>query len=343
MLLIGGRTYLGAGAPLAVRANPLGADRVVLLRSTASINGLAVERLLPLFLEAGLLALAIALALALVLSRAVARPLSELAAAAESVAAGNYARRVSITGRDEVGVVGSSFNRMAEAVERARKQQRDFLANVSHELKTPLTSLIGFSQALGDGSLRTAAERARAAQIINEEAERVLRLSQELLDLARVEAGQLPLHPAQVDLRALLEQELEIIRPRASGRGLEVGLSAPQGMPPLRADPDRLRQVVANLLDNAVKYADPGGPVEVTVANGAGAVEVSVANRVGKHPPDPEEMFERFYRADASRSSAAGGVGLGLAISRELATAMGGRLWAEVADSHLRLRLSLPS
>ena len=341
-LLINGRTYLGAGASLAARANPLGANKFVLLRSTASLNGLAIEQLLPIFLGAGLLALLIALALALILSRAVARPVSELASAAEAIAAGDYSRRVGAGGRDELGVLSRSFNRMAEAVERARTQQRDFLANVSHELKTPLTSLIGFSQALGDGSLHTAAERGRAAEIVNEEAERVLRLSQELLDLARVEAGQLPLNPSPVDFRSLVEQEVEIVKPRAAKRRLALNLDAPDGLRPVRADQDRLRQVVANLLDNAVKYADAAEAVDVVVANGNGRVELSVANRVAGRTPDPEQIFERFYRGDPSRSSAAGGVGLGLSISRELAAAMGGRLWAEVADSRLSLKLTLP-
>ena len=342
-LQIGGTTYLGSGATLAVRRNPLGANKFVLLRSTASLNGLAIAQLLPIFIEAGLLALAIALALALILSRAVGRPVSELAAAAEAIAGGDYSRRVGITGRDELGVLGRSFNRMAAAVEAARTQQREFLANVSHELKTPLTSLIGFSQALGDGSLRTAEERSRAAEIINEEAERVLRLSQELLDLARVEAGQLPMNPGQVDLRALVEQEIEITRPRALKRSLAVELDAPDRLPPVHADQDRLRQVVANLLDNAIKYADASAPVEIAIQNGAGRVEVSVANRVGGKAPDPERIFERFYRGDPSRSAGAGGVGLGLSISRELAAAMGGRLWAEVQDSKVRLRLTLPA
>lgn len=342
-LNIGGTTYLAAGASLAARRNPLGANKFVILRSTASLNGLAIAQLLPIFVEAGLLALAIALALALVLSRAVGRPVSELAAAAEAIAGGDYSRRVTSTGRDELGVLGRSFNRMATAVEAARTQQRDFLANVSHELKTPLTSLIGFSQALTDGSLRTAAERSRAAEIINEEAERVLRLSQELLDLARVEAGQLPMNPGQVDLRALVEQEIEITRPRADRRSLVLELQAGEGLPPVRADQDRLRQVVANLLDNAVKYADPAVPVAVTVLNGAGRVEVTVANRAAGTPPDPERMFERFFRGDPSRSSSAGGVGLGLSISRDLAMAMGGRLWAEVTGPEVKLRLTLPA
>src|SRR5439155_11280247 len=147
------------------------------------------------------------------------------------------------------------FNRMAEAVERSRSLQRDFLANVSHELKTPLTSLIGFSQALMDGSLRTEAEKQRAATILNEESRRVLRMSQELLDLARVESGQLHLEPQALDLGALLGQEIEIVRQRAADRGLVIQLAVPTWLPPVLADPERVHQILENLLDNAVKYA----------------------------------------------------------------------------------------
>lgn len=342
MIQLGGQPYLASGVGLGSRRNPLGASRLVLIQSTASINSLAVQSLLPGFLEAGLLALAVALALGLIVSRAFARPLSELAAAAEDIAAGNYARRVANASGNEIGVVARSFNRMAEAVEHARTQQRDFLANVSHELKTPLTSLIGFSQALIDGSLEKPAERKRAAEIINEEAQRVLRMSQELLDLARVESGQLPLHLIEVDLRALLDQELEIVRPRAAARDLEIQLQVPGDLRPVRSDVERLHQVVANLLDNAVKYATRGDPVILAVENGVQNVEISVSNGVGPHPPDIERMFDRFYRGDPSRPSA-GGVGLGLSISRELATALGGRLWAELDGSRLRVRLTLPT
>src|SRR5207302_7112917 len=159
------------------------------------------------------------------------RPLSQLAGAAEDIAAGNYSRRVGIRGPDEIGLLGASFDRMAAGVENARRVQRDFLANVSHELKTPLTSLIGFSQALVDGSLRTEAEKQRAATILNEESRRVLRMSQELLDLARVESGQLHLEPQPLDLGALLGQEIEIVRQRAADRGLAIQLALPTWLP----------------------------------------------------------------------------------------------------------------
>src|SRR5207245_4210441 len=125
---------------------------------------------------------------------------------------------------------------MAEAVERARRTQREFLTNVSHELKTPLTSLIGFSQALVDGSLVGESERTRAATIIHEESERMLRMAQELLDLARVEAGSISMHITSVDLGGQLEQALEIVRPRARARELSLNLNVPDDIPPVAAD-----------------------------------------------------------------------------------------------------------
>jgi len=342
-VVISGQDFIGAGVAIAPRRDPDGAAGLVFARTVASINSLATGQVVPRLLGAGLAALLLALAIALLLSRAFARPLSELAGAAEEIAAGNYAARVGVTGRDEIGVVGRSFNRMAEAVERARATQRDFLANVSHELKTPLTSLLGFSQALIDGSLQTPAERTRAGTIIHEEAHRVLRMSQELLDLARVESGQISLHPTDVDLKALLEQEIEIVKPRAGERQLALDLRLPTSPPHVKSDPERLHQIIDNLLDNAVKYAPAGTPVEVAVANGLMNVEVAVSNQVDQNPPDPQRIFDRFYRGDPSRSSAAGGVGLGLAISRELPVALGGKLWAELDGQVLRVRLNLPS
>lgn len=340
-VVVAGDSYLADGIAIPA-ANPISGRQLVLLRSTAAVNAIIAQRLLPRLLLAGGVALVLAVIVVLLLSQGFTRPLSELAAAAEGIAAGDYSRRVAAIGGDEVGVVGRSFNRMAEAVERSRAQQRDFLANVSHELKTPLTSLIGFSQALRDGTMETAAEQHRAATIIHHEAHRVLRMSQELLDLARMETGQISFHPSAVDLRAVLDQELEVVRQRADSRSLNLEVSAPEALPPVKADRERLAQILGNLLDNAVKYAPDQSLVRVLAGDGDQGAEVIVENRVGDLRPDPARMFERFYRADPARSSAVAGVGLGLAISREMAEAMGGRLSAELVDSTLRMRLRLP-
>ena len=341
---LGGQPYIAAGVRIAPARNPLAASFVVLAQPQAFAASAAAGDLAGRLLEAGGAALVVAMLLILLVSRSLTEPLTQLAAAAEDIAAGNYSRRVGIRGSDEIGMLGAAFNRMAEAVERARKTQRDFLANVSHELKTPLTSLIGFSQALVDGSLWSETDRTRAATIIHEESERVLRMAQELLDLARVEAGSISVHITAVDLRGQLEQELEMIRPRAKKRGLELNLAAPKTIPPVAADPERLHQILDNLLDNAVKYAPEGTPIRISALSNISGVEVIVANATAAHKPDSDRMFERFYRADPSRSAAAGGVGLGLSISRELAAAMKGRLWADFEESgDLRLHLLLPA
>jgi signal transduction histidine kinase len=342
---LGDQPYLAAAMKLpGKRVDPLGATYVVLAQPQAFVATAAAGDLATKLLEAGGAALVVAMLLILVVSRSVTRPLTQLAAAAEDIAAGNYSRRVSISGQDEIGMLGSAFNRMAEAVERARKVQRDFLANVSHELKTPLTSLIGFSQALVDGSLLSEAERTRASTIVHEESERVLRMAQELLDLARVEAGSISMHIMAVDLGGHLQQELEIVRPRALARSLTLSLNVPDDIPPVAADPERLHQIMDNLLDNAVKYAPEGSTVNAVARLSGASVETVVSNPAGAHRPDPDRMFDRFYRADPSRSVAAGGVGLGLAISRELAAAMRGRLWADFDDSgNVRLHLTLPA
>ena len=335
-----GQTYLVAAA-----ASPApNVSWIIVAQPESRVAAQAAAQLATPILQAAGAGLLLAIVVTFLLGRAFARPLSELRRAAEDVAGGNYARRVRDTGRDEIGVVGQAFNRMAEAVERTRHQQRTFLANVSHELKTPLTSLIGFSQALMDGSLRTDEEKARAATILHEEAQRVLRMSQELLDLARVESGGLALNPHPVDLGVQLQQEIEIVRQRAEARRLVMRLGVPPALPPVHADPDRLHQILENLLDNAVKYAPEGTTVWISADAGPGGrITTAVRNRVGVSPPDPARMFDRFYRGDPSRSST-GGVGLGLAISRELAIAQNGDLRAELgADGSLCLKLDLPT
>ena len=343
-ITLDGQTYLVAATAITPARDPLTAAYVVLAVPQGAFAAAAANELVPRLLLAGAAALVLAMLLVLLVSRSLTRPLGQLAAAAEDIAAGNYSRRVGIRGTDEIGTLGTAFDRMAEAVERARKVQREFLANVSHELKTPLTSLIGFSQALVDGSLVTDLERSRAANVVHEESERVLRMAQELLDLARVEAGSISIHITAVDLRGQLEQELEIVRSRADARQLKLELDVPADIPPVAADPERLHQIVDNLMDNAVKYAPSGSTITATARLVGGSIEAVVSNPAGPHRPNPDRIFERFYRADPARSAAAGGVGLGLAISRELATAMGGRLWADVDDAgNLRVHLTLPA
>jgi signal transduction histidine kinase len=338
---LGGESYILAAMQLpGKRIDPLGAEWVVLAQPQAFIASAAVGNLAIRLLEAGGAALIAAMLLILLVSRSVTRPLTQLAAAAEDIAAGNYSRRVGLRGEDEIGLLGSAFNRMAEAVERARKAQRDFLANVSHELKTPLTSLIGFSHALVEGSLLSEAERTRAAHIVNEESQRVLRMAQELLDLARVEAGSMTMQIEAVDLAGQLEQELEIVRPRARSRGLSIRMTVPDDIPPVAADPERLHQILDNLLDNALAAVSEGGRVSVSTGLEGERVCVEVSDDGPGIAPDTlARVFDPFFTTkDPGR-----GAGLGLAISLTYAEAMGGTLNAESKPgAGTRFRLWLP-
>jgi len=315
---------------------------VVLARPLSAVEAEATSQLLPPILAAGIAGLLLAVVVTMLISRAMTRPLAELELAARDVAEGNYSRRVTVGGGSEIGIVGDAFNEMAAAVERAREMQRRFLADVSHELKTPLTSLIGFSQALVDDSPLSEAERHRAATILHEEAERVLRMSQELLDLARVESGELHIDTQAVDVAVQVEQEVALVRQRAESRRLVLRVSLGDTLPPAEADPERLHQILENLLDNAVKYAPEASIIGVEAEVRGARIEMSVRNRVGGNVPDPVRIFDRFYRADPSRSSAAGGVGLGLAISKRLATAQEGDLQARLEAGDLIMTLSLP-
>lgn len=332
---IGGSQFLYAVTPVV----GVHAAWVVLTVPQASVNAQAARSVIPPVLEAAGVALILAIAVSLLLSRALARPLIELEQATGDIAAGNYSRRARVEGPREVSMLTESFNRMAEAVETARVQQRNFLADVSHELKTPLTSLIGFSQAMTDGSLPEGEPQRRAAAIVNEEAQRVLALSQALLDLARAESGQLEYHLGPVDLAAMLQQAVAIVQPRATARNLQIQLRLPR-LPPVAADHDRLVQVIDNLIDNAVRYAPPGARIEIAATATADRVTVDIANPIGEHRPDLERIFDRFYRADPSRSSARRGAGLGLAISRRLVRGQRGDLSASI-DRWDRIHLTL--
>ncbi len=284
------------------------------------------EWLLPLT-EAGLLAILMALGLAWWLSRWVARPLYRTAEAARALAEGQY-QPVPAEGPQETRILARAFNEMAQRVEASQRSQREFVANVSHELKTPLTSIQGFAQAIIDGTARSPEAARQAAEIIAAEAARMHRLVVNLLDLARLDAGTADLRREPLDLVALLQGVLTHFQPQARQAQVRMVLEAPEDGLSLRGDADRLAQVFTNLLDNALKHTPPGGEVRVSAQRTADGIEVSVADTGSGIPPEVlPHIFERFYRGDKARS---GGerAGLGLAIAREIVRAHGGDIIA---------------
>jgi signal transduction histidine kinase len=277
---------------------------------------------------AGVAAFMLAVLLAILITRSVAGPLGQLAEAAEGIAQGNYDQRVEPRGPEEVHRVADSFNSMAAQVKTTQAAQRDFVANVSHDLKTPLTAITGWSQALLDGAAETPGERRLAAETIHTEANRMARMVNDLLDLARIESGQFTLAPKPVDLAALVEEVYRSFLPHAEAKDIELGLEV-AAVPFIAGDPDRLVRVFNNLIGNALSYTPPGGRVEIMIGNAGSQAEVTVRDN-GPGIPDEElsRIFERFYRVEKSRARGEDGrgSGLGLAIVRELVAAHGGQV-----------------
>lgn len=278
---------------------------------------------------AGLLAVLLAVLLAALITRSVVRPLQTMDRAAGAMAQGDYSQRVPPRGPDEVRHVAESFNSMAAQVQATHTAQRDFVANVSHDLKTPLTAISGWSQALLDGAADAPADRQRAAETIYDEAGRMSRMVNQLLDLARIESGQLQVTQRIVDLSQVMVDVHRSQLPRARAKGIDLTLDTPIA-PPLLGDADRLVQVFDNLVDNALTYTPAGGRVHLAVRSGEGYVEGMVSDTGTGIPADElPRVFERFYRLEKSRARGEDGrrgAGLGLAIVHELVAAHGGTI-----------------
>ena len=282
----------------------------------------AWARLLPNLVLAGGGAALFAVVAATIISARITRPITAMTRASEAMAEGDYDQRVDASGSDEVAALAGAFNQMASQVSRSNRAMRQLLGNVSHELKTPLTSIQGFSQALLDGMATDEAEREQFAALINQEAEAMRALVDDLLYLSSLEAGDLPLALDDVDFDGLVAAGIRRLAFRAQEEQIEVRHDANGAL--VRGDGRRLEQVVANLLDNAIRFSPAGSEVHLrTQANGA-TVTLEVHNG-GEPIPEQDlaHVFDRFYQADPARSDAAH-TGLGLAIVNELVQAHGG-------------------
>ena len=292
--------------------------------------GWFAENLLRPLLQAGAVALVLSILLALLVSRSVTAPLRRVAGAAEGIARGETSTRAPVSGPKEVRALARTFNTMADQVEAARQSQRDFVANVSHELKTPLTSIQGFSQALLDGTASTPEATARAVRVIHQEAERMRRMVDELLILARFDAGQMMMAHDPVELDPLLRGCVDKLSLQAQGAQVELELNLPDRMF-VAGDTDRLSQVFANLLDNAIAHTPAGGKVSIAArrVDDGHAIETTVTDTGPGIPADElPRIFERFYQVDKVRQRSRG-AGLGLAITKEIVESHGGSITAE--------------
>ncbi len=277
--------------------------------------------LVPLMAQAAVVGLVVALLLAVFITRSIARPLQTVAKAAAEVANGRYNQSVPISGPQEVQAVAQAFNSMSDKVRAEQRSQQDFLANVSHDLKTPLTSIQGYSQAIIDGI----GDPKQAARIIREESERLNRMVVELTDLARLQAGRLSMQSSAIDLGQLTNAVAQRLAIVAQEKGVELEVNAPS-TPEIAGDGDRLVQVVTNLISNAIKYTPSGGKVMVRTQIRRSGVELVVED-TGQGIAEKElpRIFERFYQVDKARGPQRG-TGLGLAITQEIVQAHGGTI-----------------
>jgi signal transduction histidine kinase len=287
----------------------------------------------------GVLAGAVAVVIVGFLARGMTSPLREMAAAADAMTKGDYTRRVTATSHDEVGALARAFNDMAAELAETDRVRRDLVANVSHELRTPITALQAKLENLLDG---VEAPEQETFEVMLTQVQRLGRLVQQLLDLSKLEAGVVPLERAAFPVEPLLEHAVR--EQRLNEPAVDVAVSVEPANLTADGDPERVHQVVANLLENAVRFTPQGGTVEVRAGRSPQGVVIEVLDE-GPGIPDAERarVFERFYRADAARSSRQGGAGLGLAIARWIVDLHGGDIHPERRDPRgCRMVVTLP-
>jgi signal transduction histidine kinase len=296
-------------------------------RPTILVMTILRDDLLPIILQGGGIAFLLSLVLAFVVARWIADPLQQLVEASQHEPVIEI-KPVSERGPHEVRELTRAFNVMIARMRKSQASQRIFVANVSHELKTPLTSIQGFAQAILDGTASTPEEQKQAAEVIYDETGRMHRMVLDLLDLARLDAGTADLKMAPVDLCILLDSIVEKFSLQAQKDGINLILDAPPDLPTLFADGDRLAQVFTNLVDNALRHTPADGQVTLQVLPTRTEMEIRVADTGAGMPADVlPHIFERFYQADLSRPGGEKhGAGLGLAIVHEIVVAHSGRI-----------------
>lgn len=269
-------------------------------------------------------AIAVALILTFFLSRRILAPVRALTSAAKRLGRRDFSQKVQIEDRGELGELASTFNSMASDLERAEQLQRNMVADVAHELRTPLSNIRGYLEAVRDGAIKPDADTIRS---LDEEAMLLSRLVDDLQELSLAEAGELKLACQAEDIAELINQTVAVVQARAAEKGVAVSIDLPDKLPPVNIDSHRISQVSRNLLENAVAHTTKGDAITVAARQQGNWVEVSVAD-TGEGIPaeDLPNIFERFYRVDKSRARATGGGGLGLTIAKRLIEAHGGKI-----------------
>jgi len=291
-------------------------------------------------ISASLVALALAFILNYLMTRKLLRPLFQMTAITRQVASGNYTERVDVVTSDEVGELAKSFNQMADSLEKLEGLRKNMVADMAHELRTPLTNLRGCMEALADGVLPVSRE---TFATLEKESLRLVRLVEDLQQLARADAAKAFLNREQLSLHEQLRQIVELYRFNLQEKGIIVQWRLESGTETVYADRDKLLQAIRNLVDNAWKYSRPEGTIELSTMVTAGGIKTVFANQgEAIDQASLPFIFERFFRAERSRSRQVGGAGIGLAIVKELIEAHGGQVGAESDRDWTRVWFTLP-
>jgi signal transduction histidine kinase len=292
-----------------------------------SPEGNFLYRLRNNVIVSALIAVTLALVIGVVLARTIARPIRDLQAATQAVAEGRLGYQVPIRTKDELGRLAMSFNRMSADLARSNHLRRQMAADVAHELRNPLSVILGYTEALSEGKISGSSAM---FSVMHEEALHLQRLVEDLRTLSLAEAGELSLVKQPVSPAALLERVATAHLPHAQERQISLAVQAEEGLPEINVDPDRMVQVLVNLVTNALRYTPEKGRILLTAERDQQDVILRVIdNGTGIAPEDLPYIFERFYRADRSRRQGNGESGLGLAIARSLVEAHGGTITAE--------------
>jgi two-component system, OmpR family, sensor histidine kinase BaeS len=277
-------------------------------------------------LLAALVAIGIAILLGLFMSKLITRPMQQLALSARKIASGDLAQRVKHKSDDEVGEVSNAFNTMAEQLEKKEKSRKQLLADIAHELRNPLCIVQGNLEAWLDGVIAPTPEQIAS---VYDETVLLNRLINDLRELSLAEAGQLRLHLEKADLAELITAEITGFQARSQEKHISVNADLVANLPAVNIDRDRLRQVLHNLLENALRYTSPGGMIKVAAAMNTGQqIQISVSdNGTGINKDDLPYVFDHFYKADKSRQRVYGGAGIGLALVKKYVELHGGEVW----------------
>lgn len=291
-------------------------------------------------LWAGLVAFTLGLLISLILIKQILKPIYQMASITGKIAQGDYTKRVQATSSDEIGELATSFNMMTHSLSKFERMREDMVANVAHELRAPLTNMRGYLEALNDGVLPPSQ---RTLELLHDETLRLVNLTDELLLLSKADVARSTLDLKQTNLQECIKQVLDLFNTSFTAKEITVESEFPEKLIELNADRSKLGQVLHNLFQNALQYTPRGGLVRIVVEQSPGWLKTTFSNTGdGIGEKDLPFIFERFYRAEKSRSREYGGAGIGLAIVKELVAAHGGQTGAESSDKETRVWFTLP-